>query len=95
MRILKYRLNYAEELLCKCKYFRVERILINNISSKVSSQIDFAEEQISILLCTKGKVCLLCVDEEISLEKGKCIFVPSQAYNIFIEGYVELLKISC
>ncbi len=94
LRVLKYRSGYASELLTRCKYFQVERILLNTENRKLA---DFRTESNSFhsLLCVDG--CGVLYGEGIMLDffKGNCIFVPADSIPLKIHGKAQLLNVSC
>ena len=47
MRVLKYKRGYASEFLCRCRYFQVERVLIN--TEKCRKMADFCTDSSSLL----------------------------------------------
>lgn len=54
MRVLKYRRGCASELLCRCKYFEVYRMLVN--TEKCREMVDYRADSTSfrVLLCIHG-----------------------------------------
>lgn len=55
MRVLKYKPGCATELLCRCKYFEVNRMIIN--SKEIEGGVEYQSDSSSfrVLLCTKGR----------------------------------------
>ena len=94
LRVLKYRSGYASELLTRCKYFQVERILLNTENRKLA---DFRTESNSFhaLLCVDG--CGVLYGEGLMLDffKGNCIFVPADSISLKLHGKAQLLNVSC
>lgn len=96
MRVLKYRRGYASELLCRCKYFEVERWLLNTERYKGMSDIQTGENSFQVLLCTSGCGVLFEEDgESINFFKGDCIFIPANSVPLKLHGRAQLLKVSC
>lgn len=96
MRVLRYRKGCAMELLCRCKYFQVERMLIN--TERFREMVDFHTEgnSFQVLLCIGGCGVLSEIDgESINFFKGDCIFVPANSVQLKIHGKTQLLKVSC
>lgn len=96
MRVLNYKKGCASELLCRCKYFQVERQLIN--TERCREMVDFqtGSNSFQVLLCTNG--CGVLFDENgeyINFFKGDCIFVPANSVPLKIHGKVQMLKINC
>ena len=94
LRVLHYRRGCASELLCRCRYFEVYRMLINTecCRSLVSYRAD--NESFRVLLCTEG--CgLVSFDENRSLRffKGDCIFIPADSVEMKIHGRAQFLDV--
>lgn len=93
MRVLRYRPGYASELLCRCKYFQVERLLINTGTSApdcTTTPLSF-----QILLCVEGQGSLRFASESISFTRGSCMFLPANSVPMTLHGRAQLLRISC
>lgn len=96
LRVLKYKRGCASEFLCRCKYFQVERYLIN--SGKEEMEIPFQTESNSfqVLLCTEGAGVLKDEDgATISIKRGDCIFVPANSEALHMTGKMQLLVVAC
>lgn len=95
MRVLKYHRGYASELLCQCRYFRVERILVN--TEQIREMADFCgnEDSFQVLLCVKGCGVLSGETEGLNFFKGDCIFIPAGSVLLKLHGMAQLLKVSC
>ena len=102
MRTLRYRPGYASELLGRCKYFQVERILINT-AEPVQSDRDYAQlpdcttDEVSfrVLLCVEGQGRLNTREETLPFVKGSCIFLPAGSAPCKLQGKAQLLQVSC
>ncbi len=92
MRVLKYRKGYASELLGRCKYFQVERILINSAEGIIP--VRTGSNSFEVLLCIGGSGILKGTDQ-LPFEKGQCIFLPADSEEMHLEGKAELLRICC
>lgn len=94
MRILKYYNGWASELLSRCKYFQVERILLNTENRKLA---EFKTESNSFhaLLCIDGCGVLFGDDIMLDFYKGDCIFIPAESDFLKIQGKAQLLDVSC
>lgn len=94
MRILKYYNGWASELLSRCKYFQVERILLNTENRKLA---EFKTESNSFhaLLCIDGCGVLFGDDIMLDFYKGDCIFIPAESDLLKILGKAQLLDVSC
>lgn len=111
MRVLKYKKGCATEFLCRCRYFQVERMLIN--TERCREMVDFKTESNSfqVLLCINGCGAIFSnSDTETSCEndsdksfsdgainffRGDCIFVPANSEVFKFHGKAQFLKISC
>lgn len=96
IRVLKYVPGSATEFLCRCKYFQVERMLINTerCRSLVSFQTDSTSFQ--VLLCTNGCGVLLEEDgKALHFFRGDCIFIPADSEMIHLHGRAQFLKVRC
>ncbi len=94
MRVLRYQPGCATELLCRCKYFQTERMLINTSDEGCTCVLDIGTESFQILLCLEGGGNLFR-DERLEVSKGKCVFVPAGCGSVQISGKMQLLKIKC
>lgn len=94
MRVLKYKNGSASELLTRCKYFQVERFLLNT-EARVLADFQTESNSFHALLCTEG--CGVLSGEQIMLPffKGDCIFVPADSIPLKLHGRAELLNVSC
>ncbi len=95
MRVLRYQKGCASEFLCRCKYFQVERILLN--TERYREMMDFRTSGLSfgVLLCVDGCGALFFGGESLPFFQGDCIFVPANSVQIKIHGKAQLLKVSC
>jgi len=95
MRVLKYRKGYASELLCRCKYFQVERMLLNTEQNRELVDFRTLENSFHVLLCTEGCGVILGEDTMLNFFKGDCIFVPANSIPLKIHGKAQMLNVSC
>lgn len=96
IRVLHYQRGCASEFLCRCKYFQVERQLIN--TERCRSMADFQTDSNSfqVLLCLKGCGSVLEEGGEIlNFFKGDCIFVPADSVPFKIHGKAQFLRVRC
>ena len=86
MRVLNYKPGWASELLCRCKNFQVERVLIN--TERQRKMVDYKTNGLSfhVLLCLNGCGTLFFGEETIRFFKGDCIFIPANSVDIKIHG---------
>ena len=95
MRTLRYRNGYASELLSRCRYFQVERVLLNTEINRDLYRFKTDDNSFHVLLCYEG--CGVISGEDLSLNffKGDTIFVPADSMEIKLHGKAQLLDISC
>ncbi|MCI8948736.1 MAG: class I mannose-6-phosphate isomerase [Lachnospiraceae bacterium] len=92
LRVLKYRRGVASELLCRCKYFEVYRMLINTERrQKVHYRTD--EVAFRVLLCVNGCGTISYDGGSITFYKGDCIFVPADSVTLTIHGQAQFLDV--
>lgn len=86
MRVLRYEPGCARELFCRCKYFQVERLLVNTDRHK--EMVTYYSDDISfkVLLCANGCGAIFWGNHSLSFFKGDCIFVPAQSDHFKIHG---------
>ena len=96
MRMLKYNPGCARELLTRCRYFMVERLLINTESRRLA---DFRTESNSFhaLLVVDGCGNISGAEGDFNLNffKGDCIFVPADSEDLKLHGRAQILDVSC
>lgn len=93
LRVLKYRRGCASELLCRCKYFEVYRMLLNTERCRemVSYQAD--KTSFRVLLCTDGCGSLRTEEGIEEFFKGDCIFVPANSERLRLHGKAQFLDV--
>lgn len=94
MRVLKYQPGCATELLCRCKYFQVERMLINALADENAGEMVVGKESFYVLLCLEGQGSV-ALNEKLEMQKGSCVFVPADCGTLKLTGTMQLLKIRC
>lgn len=92
LRVLKYRMGVASELLCRCKYFEVYRMIVN---TERRQQVRYHADAISfrVLLCVNGCGTFNYENESMRFYKGDCIFVPADSVDLSIHGQAQFLDI--
>lgn len=95
LRVIKYRNGSASELLTRCKYFQVERLIINTDIHREMSEFQAASNSFHALLCIDGCGVLFGEDKMLNFFKGDCIFVPADSISLRIHGKAQLLDVSC
>ena len=95
LRVLKYKKGYASEFLCRCKYFQVERVLINTERCREMADFKTGSSSFEVLLCLDGCGVLFGENTLINFFKGDCIFIPANSIALKLQGKAQLLKVSC
>lgn len=95
LRVLRYSRGSATEFLCRCKYFQVERMLLNTEEQQIIAELSIGSNSFQVLLCIAGQGKLLLEDENVDYQKGNCIFIPANAGKLRLCGAAQFLKICC
>lgn len=92
LRVLKYRQGVASELLCRCKYFEVYRMIVNTERRQV---VHYRADEVSfrVLLCVNGCGTIGFENESMNFYKGDCIFVPADSVELSIHGKAQFLDV--
>lgn len=95
MRVLKYKRGVASELLGRCKYFQVERMLLNTETYHAMADFKTESNTFRVLLCMEG--CGVILGEGVALNffKGDCIFIPANSIPLKLHGKAQLLNVGC
>ena len=94
MRLLRYQRGCASELLSRCRYFQVERLLLNTESFRGLTDFQTGPNSFHALLCTDGCGVLFGENFMLNFFKGDCIFVPADSIPLKMHGRAQLLNIS-
>lgn len=95
MRTLNFRRGYATELLGRCKYFQVERLLLNTERVKEMAGFRTGSTTFEVLLVMDGCGMLQSGGTAFPFFKGDCIFIPADSEAIRLHGKAAMLKIGC
>lgn len=78
LRVLKYRQGIASELLTRCKYFEVYRMIVN---TERRQKVHYRADEIAfrVLLCVNGCGTISYECGNLPFYKGDCIFVPADS----------------
>lgn len=92
LRVLKYRPGIASELIGRCKYFQVHRLVVN---TERRQQVTFRADELSfrVMLCVNGCGTMYFGDEILNIYKGDCFFVPADSVDIKLHGKMQLLDV--
>ena len=96
VRLLRYRRGYASELLCRCRYFQVERYLVNTESVRGLVEFEMSPDTFQVFLCLDG--CGTVYTESggsFNFFKGDCIFVPAGTGEMKMHGKARFLNVRC
>jgi len=94
MRVLNYQPGCAKELIGRCKYFLVERMLINCLPDQPLSY-QTGHNSFRILLCIQGEGELVWAEDKLHFKKGDCLFVPADSVPLKVVGNTQFLQVSC
>ena len=94
MRLLRYQRGCASELLSRCRYFQVERLLLNTESYRGLTDFQTGPNSFHALLCTDGCGVLFGENFMLNFFKGDCIFVPANSIPLKMHGRAQVLNIS-
>ncbi len=99
LRVLRYRPGVASELLSRCKYFEVHRMLVN---TERRQDVFYQTDELSfrVLLCFDGCGTVCYEDEDgthhyIDIFKGDCLFVPANSRKLKLNGRLYFLDVRC
>lgn len=96
MRVLKFHRGYATDLLCRCQYFQVERMLLNTERCREMAAFRTGSNSFQVFLCTEGCGVLFWENGQmLNFYKGDCIFVPADSVEFRLHGKACLLKVIC
>ena len=96
LRVLRFTHGMASELLCRCAYFQVERVLLNTERYRDMGTIQSGPNSFLVLLCTDGCGVLQWGNgKSLPFFKGDCVFVPALSTEIKLHGQGQFLKVSC
>ena len=92
LRVLKYRQGVASDLLSRCKYFEVYRMIVNTERRQI---VHYQSDEISfrVLLCVNGCGSVKFAGEVLDVYKGDCIFVPADSVELTLHGKMQFLDV--
>lgn len=92
VRVLRYHPGVAEEVLCRCEYFEVCRMIVNTErKQKVYYQTDGISFR--VLLCLNGCGTLRWENSLLYVYKGDCVFFPADSVEVLVNGQMEMLSV--
>lgn len=90
-RLVHYYPGCCREILCRCKYFEVERVQVRRVCS-----FSVLEASFQVLLCLNGSGDIETGENKrVYFTKGDCMFLPAGIGRCHLQGETELLKIRC
>lgn len=95
MRQFRYRPGCASELLCRCRYFQVERLLINTERQRQMLTLQTDGTSFTAVLCVEGCGMLFYDGGAFPFFKGDCLFIPADSIPMKLHGKAQLLKVRC
>ena len=95
MRTLCFHRGIATELLGRCRYFTVERMMLNTERIKEMAQIRTGSTTFEVLLVTEGCGMISTEHTSFAFFRGDCIFIPSNSELITLHGKAAMLKVGC
>ncbi len=95
MRQLHFHPGCASELLCRCRYFQVERLLINTERHRQMFTMQTDSASFQVILCVEGCGVLFYDEETIPFFQGDCIFIPAESVPVTLHGKAQFLKVRC
>lgn len=99
MRVLRYRRGCASELLCRCRYFQVRRLLVNTsgLQDAAVPAIRFQTDETSfhVLICTDGGGEMECGCRSSEIRRGDTFFLPASGAPLILSGSMTLLDVKC
>lgn len=91
LRLLRYRPGFAQESLSRCRYFAVDRCLLNADGIAVKP----LPESFRVLLCLEGAGEMQEAGERLPFRKGDTLFIPATASELTLSGRAEFLLVRC
>lgn len=92
LRVIKYSIGVASELLCRCKYFEVYRMIVNTERRQIV-KYKSDKESFRVLLCVNGCGSITYDGGSINVYKGDTIFFPADSVEVNIHGQMQFLDV--
>ncbi|MDO5336270.1 MAG: class I mannose-6-phosphate isomerase [Eubacteriales bacterium] len=94
LRVLRYQKGCARELLCRCKYFEVYRMLVNTERCRELVCYRADSSSFRVLLCVRGcGTIIMKTGDMLNFFKGDCLFVPADSMELRIHGKAQFLDV--
>lgn len=93
IRVLNYRGGFATELLGRCKYFQVERMILN--TERVRDLVNYRTGPLSfeVFLCLDGCATVFSEDMYFPIFRGDCLFFPANSAETRLHGVCQFLVV--
>lgn len=101
MRLIRFRAGIMIEKLYQCKYFTVEKVVLDTSRCKQrEARFKTRDNSFRVVLCTEGCGTIDWTDEDgkvkrLDFYRGDCIFVPANSVEYRAHGKAEVLRIGC
>lgn len=92
LRVLRYRQGVASELLCRCKYFEVYRMIVN---TERRQQVRYRADALAfrVLLCVSGCGTVSFGSGSIPFYRGDCLFLPADSETLTFHAQAQFLDV--
>lgn len=91
-RAVHYYYGCSRELLCRCKYFEVEKI---NVTKGFAFSVTNTSFQVLLCVDGEGGIETDISNKPLRFRKGSCVFLPAGLGRCHIIGECKLLKVRC
>lgn len=96
MKIIKYEKGKSSELLCRCKYFEVNKVILDTQRCKEFAHFKTNANSFMVLQCVNGcGVLYWNENERLDFFRGDTIFIPASSIDVFAHGEATLLQTTC
>lgn len=96
MRVFCFKNGFATEMLCRCKYFQVERMFLNTERCREMAFLKTGSNSFQVLLCTEGCGTIFWEENQmLRFYRGDCIFIPADSVEMRLHGTAKMLKVNC
>ena len=91
-RMVRYFYGCAREIICRCRYFEVERVQVTKGFS-----FSVMDTSFQVLLCIDGEGGVETdeTNKPLRFNKGSCVFLPAGMGRCHVIGECSLLKVRC
>jgi len=89
-KVARAKSNLAQEEVCACQYFQVDKYTI-----KDDVQINCDNSDFVVILCINGSGKAVANDSNCEFIQGDCLLIPKKYRSFKVIGDCQLLKIIC